>query len=391
MFFLHFIIGVHGETPLHLAVFSVPHAPSILIKELLQAYPEATKIQDNDGDMPLHLATGNSLPFELFREIFLMNPEAALVKNCLGQIPLMYSWEISHIRLMVQRFPYIVLFEDIKGQSALTKFFDQLMYSIPYYIVGNEEADNLKNMIVRRRVSTHSVRAETVWEIICVLVQVVVDLTHCIKTCRNTFDAWRVPWPLHLLLLHSGCPFRFLDLSIHMFPEHVKQSDCEGNYPLHLAARMLSTHDWKKRCVSNDSFGVFTWRTGGKEYFDNLSELIRLLIQKYPSALQSPNKYGHIPLQLCSNTPWRAGVNHIVSQYPEGLHSLDLDEKLIPNLMQTLGKQSNDGSPCNNIFQFLRGRASIFEASNIGRLRRSARTRKRKLFSRTTYHKFFSS
>ena len=70
-------------------------APAKLLASLLEAHPEAAKIKDNFGDLPLHMALKIGLlqpPAEqLPTQVLTAYPEAAKVADKMGELPLNYA------------------------------------------------------------------------------------------------------------------------------------------------------------------------------------------------------------------------------------------------------------------------------------------------------------
>ena len=51
--------GTHGGLPLHIAIRSANlSGDESIVKALIKAYPEAVKVADEDGSLPLHYACG---------------------------------------------------------------------------------------------------------------------------------------------------------------------------------------------------------------------------------------------------------------------------------------------------------------------------------------------
>eukprot|EP01038_Epipyxis_sp_PR26KG_P006084 gene6084-8383_t len=75
-----------GNLPLHLAINGKSSFETIQF--ILSSYPEALKIKNNEGNLPLHLASNGKSSFETIQFILASYPEAIEIKNNEGNLPL---------------------------------------------------------------------------------------------------------------------------------------------------------------------------------------------------------------------------------------------------------------------------------------------------------------
>jgi len=72
-----------GWTPLHY----VENLDAGAFKLLLKAFPEAAKMKDKDGNLPLHWAAEHNAPIEIVQALLDINKDAARSEDKLGRIP----------------------------------------------------------------------------------------------------------------------------------------------------------------------------------------------------------------------------------------------------------------------------------------------------------------
>ena len=83
-----------GQLPLHYACGS--GASRDVISELLGAYPEGARCQDNNGWLPMHLAYLQNVPSDIIELLFEMYPESVAIRTSRGNTPIKFLKSIKN-------------------------------------------------------------------------------------------------------------------------------------------------------------------------------------------------------------------------------------------------------------------------------------------------------
>lgn len=151
--------------------------------------------------------------------------------------------------------------------------------------------------------------------------------------------------------------------------------DAEGNYPLHLASRIMDNQSWSERVRNINLFpDSFTTKRGGlRQHTDTLEGLITNIAREYPEAAQKTNTEGYVPLQIMDQTgmTWKAGFVPVLDAYPSALQKLNVSQKTLPKVLYKVGRDCQ----FNTMFEIMKEHPDLFQYARA--LRRSSRKRKR--------------
>lgn len=230
------------------------YSPTAAELAFLQGYfagnPQAVRLQDTDGRLPLHYAAAfqaGELGIAVVRALLTIHPDSAEKKDNHGYLPL-------HFALTWQRV-------DTHAVSVITTLFNA-------YRRGASEKDNdgclPLHLAVRTQNNEHALSVIAVIFGLYPAAAKEADLQACM--------------PLHLAASHQRGPHAMsvINLLLGAYSEAAEQQDSEGRLPLHLAAQ----------CHTGES-GV---------------ALLTALLAAYPQAKETEDKNGHLPLYHAEHT-----------------------------------------------------------------------------------------
>ncbi len=150
-------------------------------------------------------------------------------------------------------------------------------------------------------------------------------------------------YSLHSCLTYSGCPFDFIRSVIKLMPNQAFEADKDGNFPLHLAAQLVtkdSSH-WRKRQRANAMYQESRKKLcliPQNFWHKSVGMIVKDLIEINPIAAHTENCEGKLPVELIdqSGARWAAGMMHVIQTNPLGLLKLELDEKLWPRVLSKI-------------------------------------------------------
>jgi len=228
-----------GLLPLHFAC-AQRHPRIENIKSLLMAYPEAIRIPDARGWLPLHWAARNCMSLDVVNLLLEINPRAALEPTARGQLPFLLAMankRIEVVEVILDANPDAVDSIDSKGDTAL------------HYAAKHCNPDAAKRVLA---INPDIAVAKNFKEQL--------PIHKAFSFIRQ--DATRLRWrQLELLRI-------ILDEN----PETVSQQDKDGNLPLHLAVSYNST-----------------------------VEVVEAIYSVFPTAALIPDKDGNLPVQYASS------------------------------------------------------------------------------------------
>lgn len=298
--------------------------------------------------------------------MFDANPNAALFKNNDHLLPIHFAWKIYSVNTLVQRYPKSIHVADGDNMSMLETYLSlctQILSLCDKICILDEQVFISTTITV--------VRLRDVWDATCTMIKAAAKL----RSQENgvlDFDGNN----LHATLLcmaksNTHTKSYFCRLMINFSPDLAMGCDTKGDYPLHLVCKII-----QESC----KFSQFLWLP-----------VINDLVKAFPNCTTKRNKEGDIPLQLLSRhgAKYRS-VKHVLNANPEGLYSSNLNEKLIPNVLEKVGKRNNI-EQLSTIFDLIRGKPGLALGAAKRNLRRSLRSsRKRKRFlERKCYRAYF--
>jgi len=301
---------IRGSTVLH-KLCSLPPTPHDIFKEVVELYPQATKIQERKyGLTPLHTLCYYSQRSTSKVKIVIdkMEPQDLLIRNFFGGTPLhsacsSHAW-IPVIELLVQANPNIVLARTHEYKhTALTALFHCHLQAIQGHM---QVARILQGEQVEEN---HFAKF---WK------KVVFLATEAFKLSHPDFVADMKPedvenYALHglmSLLAPGSADLNLYKVGIKQNSEWAKYADPSGNYPLH---NIIIRRPFRVKDI----------------------ELIEMLCQCYPEAASKKNNEGRSPIDIAlrERMAWDQGVGALVKAQPEILSSQDLETGLFPFLL----------------------------------------------------------
>jgi len=308
---------VSGATVLH-RLCTKPNAPIPLVEAVVEAYPEALRIQETQyRATPLHLLSWTSQRSTAKFDVLLRytHPdELVQLRNRFGGTVLhsvcgsQASLEV--IRLLVQHNPWLVLARTHdSNETALTALWQSHLQSIPGHL---QIATILKHSGTRRvRSPSSSISTSTrtpedddrpptsdhfdrFWEKVTFLAQTAFQQQQFLTTASPS----TIPLDLSGTELHGlfflRAPLHAIKVAIKRHPEWARVPDGEGNYPLHVVVLRRPFH-------SKDV------------------DLLELLLDAYPEAAGQTNHAGDTALVLAlrDRMEWKAGLYALVRANPD--------------------------------------------------------------------------
>ena len=243
-----------GGTALHEATMN--DAPLDAIDALLKAYPEATLVQDSDGWTPLHTSCYFDASYETVQRLVEANLAAVHVFDEENRLPLHLIHEVISLRW------------DSEVREALHS----------EYVTDIRNVLNDEDLLRVRAKAKLLVKAAYHGSI------------------ENPLPGNKVWRPLHACAGVDRCPVSLMELATKGNSHLLKESDEDGNLPLHIAAANLKFTDDKR------------------ERFNSVA----YVVAEYPEAATVRNKKGDLPLHLAvrSGKTWEQGVESILNAYP---------------------------------------------------------------------------
>ena len=103
------------------------------LKLLIEKYPEAVRHTDNDGDLPIHLASKRRSP-EFCRVLIEAYPGSERISNAEGQLPLHFACvanNVATVAFLLRTYQDAINHADVEG-----------VYPIMYAILGAEHRND---------------------------------------------------------------------------------------------------------------------------------------------------------------------------------------------------------------------------------------------------------
>lgn len=244
--------------------------PQSVIDTITQYFPELCHVEDEDGNLPLHLlcedtnngsATYPSLSRpDLMQHLIAVAPETSLR-------PMEESYEL----------PFHVLMKNLIGSNGVETALN-VIQALPQAAFYNKHCSVL-----------HQVNDFLPpFEVYDTIMKKYPEISR-INSNGNTL--------LHIIVSHPGSSAALVQNIVHMYPEACRIQDEQGNLPLHLVNSQ-----------------------------DESSEIIGCLVPSYPEALYIRNFSGHIPLRSERIT---ASSNRVKVLLRHGLDYIDMRQLLL--------------------------------------------------------------
>jgi len=127
-----------GWTPLHF----VEHLDAASFKVLLKAFPEAAKMKDKDGNLPLHWAAEHNAPVEIVESLLDVYKDAAKTEDKLGRIP----YKLARDNYVHEAVLDALMAANKKGALALPPADDKLPVGLIFPGEGSQYVGMLKTV-----------------------------------------------------------------------------------------------------------------------------------------------------------------------------------------------------------------------------------------------------
>lgn len=208
-----------GYNALHLACFS-RDTPLQVIKMILAKSPSYALDQDNRRQTPLVISLRRSTN-EVSLALLQACPQAAKLEDIEGHTPLHYAIQgekpVDVILSTIEANPYALT------RSSLCIFYNRWNMGLREVFDAAKTANISKNVVLNQRVP-HRISPQSLRE----LHEKVSVLT------KSYYDDNRSPL-LHSCINVVFCPWSFCELTFKINPEQRWQQDSYGNLPLHIA------------------------------------------------------------------------------------------------------------------------------------------------------------
>jgi hypothetical protein len=151
--------------------------------------------------------------------------------------------------------------------------------------------------------------------------------------------------PLHSLLMHRSSSIDDALAMIEKYPAALQHPNDYGEYPLHIEciylcrSIIISTFiELYPEALSKATDGgelPLNWLIQNKS---SMIEDVLLMMEKYQAALQQPNEFGHLPLQIeCVYRCRPPVITRCIELYPDAL-----DEKCVISIFSRINKRDFD-------------------------------------------------
>jgi len=328
----------------------------VKVIERIQAYPEEAKIQDSEGDTPLHMLMMGNPPLYVTKALYEVYPQAALTKNKLDRTPLHYAalraskevvrffiqvsplafnikddggeiplfWACLNKRkevtkIILDSFPRGVFEKNVDGIDPLTCL-TQSVCTKQILRDTNLIATFQKNpsITLQSRFALEDHPLDSFWDKICYLLKAKYTLSN------DDAGLKKKEWRLLHACLSMECPWEIYMLALRLNARHLKDADDDGSNPLHIAAANLSMNQLTMR---------------------KRRHLISFLIMHHPRAARIVDHEGRLPLHIglnCGKT-WEF-TSPIFRAEPRAVSARDPKSHLFPFMIAAITHKpmSND-------------------------------------------------
>eukprot|EP01038_Epipyxis_sp_PR26KG_P006848 gene6848-9375_t len=293
----------NGNLPLHLSI--IEKSSIEIIQLLLSSYPDAIKVKNNDDYLPLHLSIIEKSSIEIIQLLLSSYPDAIEVKNYYGNYPLHLSiiekssFEI--IRLLLSSYPDAIKVNNNNGNFPLHLSIIEISSFKVIQLLLSNYPDAMKLKGSNGNLPLHvAILKKSSFEIIQLLLSSYPDAINL--EVNNGYNS-NYYLPLHLAVMKKSS-FVIIQLLLFTYPDAIKVKDYSGNYPLHLSIIYKSSIEIIQLLLSNYPDAIKVNNNNGN-FSLHLSiiakssiEIIQLLLSNYPDAIKVNNNNGNYPLHL---------------------------------------------------------------------------------------------
>jgi ankyrin repeat protein len=322
----------NNGTPLHWLTGA--HPPGDLIKKLIQLAPGSVKVENHDGDLPLHGACHHKASPEVVRLLLEAYPEAAEIKDNFGWMPLhiacLFKASPDVIQLLLEANPRAAEVQNNYGQLPLYIACDNLASAdiVRMLLVANPQAANSPNN--HGSLPLHyACQNKAALAVIKMLLEVNPKAAE-IQTNYGSL-------PLHLACDHQD--HQVVRMLVNLYPNATKIRDKNGFLPLHYACRNRASLEVMDLLVvaypesveerslqglkkPSDYLKEYSDYFYGEKYKFLLHEavisgfsfhLIKLLLQAFPESCVTQDASGMTPLHYaCSKSAEFISINVVM-------------------------------------------------------------------------------
>lgn len=281
-----------GLLPLHIALISHV-SPDVTVNMIFEAYQEATKVKTGRGSLPLHLACDYEASHAVIKMILDEYPKAAEIQDDKGRLPLHIALyrEASDlvIDMILEEFPKATEIQDNEGR-------------LPLHIALCYEASSF---VIHKILDAYPKATE------------ISDNKGCL--------------PCSIALHHRACP-SVMKVLLDVYPKATEMPNVRGKLPLHVALHHAASPD-----------------------------VIKIILDAYPEATKIHDKQGHLPIYyacclrgtfLCTPPEPRLeaislalkSLDLVLLAYPKSIDLLDRNGKSPSHLLE-MAVLSNDCKP----------------------------------------------
>jgi ankyrin repeat protein len=321
------------------------------VRALVEAYPQALRERDQNGNLPLHCAFDQSASPDVIRHLLLEYPESIREPSARGVLPVRAALRrygvrggIPLVKLVVEMWPEGLGEKDESGRTPLHEATNKLPPPLVLTYLAGQCPAALREKDREGRLPLHfngslasafSVREEELLMAAQALVQA---------------------WPGGLrershrgdLPLHAAAQFQCVGLArlyVEHFPRSVRERASDGAIPLHRAsvargpdvARYL-VHAWPESVRETDFAGLTPLHTASRyvqgtdpfgdskvSIVESRIETVRFLLQAWTGAARVRANDGSLPLHCAAPAAKLETVQLLVDAYPESVHAVTND------------------------------------------------------------------
>ena len=224
-----------GQLPLHCLVASSGATHSSWrpkLQLLLDEYPKAAHIPNNNGQLPIHLAVIAGCPVEFINVLMTAAPETIAQRGGPNHL---YPFQmaaispqssVSAVYHLLRAAPHLLV-ENVTGDEH------------PSHVAGATlHCDGLNGVATEANVDTHSL---------------LTDLVRIVDHTRGSNKHWKEMWKLlrkheghstaRWTVVHAACSITtlypaFLELAVRLYPQDLRTKDEKGRLPLHIVSSL---------------------------------------------------------------------------------------------------------------------------------------------------------
>jgi ankyrin repeat protein len=287
----------YGFLPLHILLINKSSSIALV---MIERYPAALQHRNDFGYLPLHMECQNQCRSSIISKCIELYPETLAIPDSQGFLPL-------HLLIL----------------SKSSSVADALMM-IEKYPAALQHRTNVGNLPLHME---------------------------CQNQCRSSIilqcielypEALAIPdsqgfLPLHLLILSKSSSVADALMVIEKYPAALQHRDYIGNLPLHIECQNQCRSSIILQCIEQhpESLAIADYhgRLPLHILLENKSssiDIILMMIEKYPAALQNWDNFSHLHLHLlvplhmeCENQCRSVIISKCIELYPEALSIAD--------------------------------------------------------------------